>query len=149
MSGAEIPLLIAAAGFSAVSSIRKAEGQAAQHKFQAQVNAQQAARERQLAAVEEQRLRRRDSRALAEQRARFGAAGIDPSLGSPLLAQEDAARESEFEGLLVREAGLERARQREIGVIASRARAREASTSGLLAAGGTLLDAGSGVARLL
>lgn len=122
MSGASAVATVAAitaganAALGALSSIQQGRAAQAQANFQAAVQNQQvelqhqqADRERQLTAVREAQLRRRQARDLASARARLAAGGRDLAAGSALLLQEDAAAQDEFAALLERSVGLERA----------------------------------------
>ena len=155
-------LTAAAAAMSAAGAIaqgraaRKQAGfQAAVQEQQAELQRQQAERERRLTAVQEAELRRRQAREGAAARARFAAGGRDPATGSALLLQEDAAAQHEFEALLNRSIGLERAHALEnraglSGLDAARLRMQGAAASrqSFFTAGTSLLRGGAGVSRL-
>lgn len=60
---------------------------------------------RDAAAYEEQRFRTRAARLIGKQNAIYGASGVDPSVGSPLLMQLDSVRQAELEALNIRRTG--------------------------------------------
>ena len=107
---------LAAAGLSSVGSLaqgrsaqKQANFQAAVQNQQARLQRQQAERQRKLAEIENVQLRRKQSRDLAAARVRLAAGGRETSSGSALLLQEDAAATNEFNALLSKSIGLERA----------------------------------------
>ena len=111
-----LSLLIGSTALRTIGSVQQGRAAQAQANFQAAVQAQQATlqrqqadRERQLAAVEEAQLRRKQARELASARVRLTAAGREASTGSALLLQDDIAAQNEFNALLNRSMGLNRA----------------------------------------
>ncbi len=83
---------------SAIGAIR-------QGSLQSSALAQQAERERQQSEIREEDFRRKQARLEGTRRARLGAAGVEPGAGSPLLASEEFAGESELQALRIRSGG--------------------------------------------
>ncbi len=88
------------AAVSTGGTVLQASAASRQSKLQARVIEQQAARDRELNAVEVDRLNRTNSRLAAARRARLGATGVEAGTDSPLLIAENIAKESKFEELL-------------------------------------------------
>lgn len=106
-------MILVAAAATALGSI--SQGVAAQRaaEFNAQQLEQEARLARETAAQEEADFRRKARLIKGSQRAGYGAAGVISTEGSPLLVQEDFAREAELEARRIRFAGTaEEARQR-------------------------------------
>ena len=145
--------------FTAISAVQQGKAQEAQLEFQAGVQEQQAAtarqqadRDRQVAAINESDARRESSRTFAARRAALGAAGIEQSTGSPLLAVSDFATEAELQALRIRAGGETDAlrKEQEADILSqsagfSRSGARNARSQGFVRAGASLLQ-GAGVA---
>ncbi len=144
MTGVDIAMAVIAA----VGAVAQGKAASDQARFQATVAQQQADRQKQLAAIEESRVRSDVSRKLASQRARFAAAGVGPSAGSALLTVEAGAGEGEFQARLTRSQGLNRATQLEQGGQLSLMRGEAAQTQGYLSAGSSLLRAGKAASKL-
>ncbi len=143
-TGLEIGLLIAAsAAISAGSAIAQGQAAAAQGKFQAGVLQQQADRERQVAAANEEDFRRNQSRVLAARRAAQGGAGIDSGTGSSLLVAEDFAGEVELAALRIRNGGEVFATRAEQQAELSLFSGRAARTQGFIRGGSLLLSGGA------
>jgi len=140
-------LTLIASGLSAAGSIfkghREAKEAEAHADYKSAVELQQAKRERQVTAVEEEDFRREQSRRLAQRRAAMGAGGFEAGTGSPLLAAEDFAAESELQAQRIRSGGDLRASRMEqqagltrtSGMMAS----RSAKRTGYARAGSSLL----------
>ena len=124
---------------SAASAISAGQASKRQFAFTAAVQRQQAERERQIAAVEEQRKRVADERQAGTIRARLAASGIDPGTGTALLVQEDFAKEAELDALLIRSGGQARASTLLSEAELSKAKGSAAATAGFAKAGSTLL----------
>lgn len=139
------PTTLAIAGLvvSAGGAISSGINQSKQFAFQAAVQRQQAERERQIAAVEEQRNRKESSAILASRRARLAASGIQPGEGTALLGTEELAGEAELDALLIRAGGEGRSTALLNEAALSGAKGSAASTAGFVKAGSTLLTAGS------
>lgn len=138
------PLAIVAiigAAISAIGAIQ--QGQAAQQQadFQADVQVQQAIRERQIAREQEDDFRRNQSRLQARRRAVLGGSGVQSSTGSPLFASEDFAAETELQALRIRAGGRTRASRLEQQATLTAASGRNARTASFFKAGGSLLSA--------
>ena len=150
-----------AAGQAAASQAKaQAEASARQSEAQAEISRQQAARETQVSAQQEEDFRKRQRRAAAAVRAAGGARGVDISVGSPLLSALDFTRETELQAQRIREGGVVRSTRleqqasllsaragstRAIGALESSA----ARTAGFLGAGASLLKGGTRVASIL
>ena len=91
--------------FSIISSISQGAAERDRFEFQAAVDRQQAGREREIAAQDEEDFRREQSRKFAQRRAALGAGGFDPSTGTPLLAADDFITETELQALRIRSGG--------------------------------------------
>lgn len=133
-------LATAAAILSGIGSISAGQAVGKQAAFQAAVNEQQAARERQISVAEEEDFRRRQSAALAERRAAGGAAGVELGTGSPLLAAGDFAAETELQALRIRAGGKTRVSRLEQQAELTRRAGRSAATRGFLRGGASLLS---------
>ncbi|MCD6149205.1 hypothetical protein J7J13_00265 [bacterium] len=94
-----------AAGFSAYSSVKQGQSQAAWNKYNAQVAKRNAKAAKAVAEAEAARKRRETQRLLGRQRAVYGKAGVTFE-GSPLLVMEDTAAEGELDELLIKYRGL-------------------------------------------
>jgi hypothetical protein len=133
-------LLIGAAALGAVSSIKAGQAANKQAKFEAGIQQQQAARERQVAAGTESDFRRRQSRLQAQRRAALGASGVRSGTGSPLLAAGDFAAEVELAALRIREGGEIRSTRLEQQAELTRRAGRNVRTRGFFRAGSSLLS---------
>lgn len=136
-------LAIVGAAFQAFSAIQQAQAANQQAQLQAGVLRQQATRDRQVAASNEEDFRRRQSAVLAKRRAGLGASGVDPAAGSPLLVSEDFAGEVELNALRIRSGGETRAtraeQQANLQLFAGRAKRQQGFVRG-----GALLVSGAG-----
>ena len=124
---------------SAISEFQAGQAASAQSQFQANVLQQQATRRRREATIRETDFRRRQARLSGRQRALFGGAGVVPSVGTPLLVQEDTAAEIELAALNIRAGGAVEATRLEQEAAFQRRFGRSASRAGALRAGSTLL----------
>lgn len=140
-ASAALPILGTAV--AAVGAIQQGQAAKAQSKFQAGILRQQADRDRQQAASDEEDFRREQSRNLAKRRAALGASGVDPSKGSPLLVSEDFAGEVELQALRIRSGGEVRATRAEQQGSLQLFQGRQAQTAGFIR-GGSLLLSGAG-----
>lgn len=124
----------------AVGAISSATAQANQAEFQSDVASQQAAQERTASRQEEEDFRREQSRLFARRRAVMGASGVETSVGSPLLASEDFASETELQARRIRAGGELRATR--LGQQASLygSQASSARAGGFTRAGSLLLS---------
>ena len=125
------------------------QGQAAQAAAQAQaaVLAQQAARDRQIAAAAAEDQRRADTQFKSKRRALLGGAGIEIGTGSPLLVDADIAKEAELSAQRILVGGEVTARRREQQAQLSILEGRGARTASLIQAGGALLRGGVELSR--
>lgn len=103
---------VAGAVLSAVGAVQRGraeqaafQSQAQAHELQAQIKEQEAARQAQITAAEEEDFRQQVRRARASQRARTAGAGVDLT-GTPALVAEDLAAEAELQALRIRHGGL-------------------------------------------
>lgn len=150
VTGTTAAILIgASAAVSAGGAVLQARAANARSKYQSTVQRQQADRERQIAAAQEEDFRRRQSRLMAARRAAGGASGLDTSTGSPLLASEDFAAETELQALRIRSGGETRATRLEQQAALTRAGGRNAQTAGFIGAGSSLLSGAGRSARIL
>ncbi len=92
------------------------------------------------AAADEEDFRRKQSFILAARRAALGAAGVDPSSGSPLLVSEDFAGEVELQALRIRSGGETTATRLEQQAVLQRFTGRAARRQGFVRGGGLLLS---------
>ena len=111
-------------------------------RFQADLLARQAQREREIAALEETEFRRRGDRLLATQRARLGASGVDFT-GTALDVAEDTAAEIELQALKIRSGGQAREAGLRGEAAFSRLRGDQAFRSGVAGAGASFLRGGA------
>lgn len=142
MAEAALPLLIGAAGLSAVTSI--SQGLQAQkignlnaESLQNEANATLQAAD---ARADQQKLETR--RLLGDTSASFGASGVDPSQGSPLSVLSDQAAQGELTRRLTLWQGQNQASSLNQQGEMQRYQGYQAFQSGLLKAGSTLLSAG-------
>ncbi len=161
MTGAEIPLLIAATATAGYSAYRQgktaaatAKADAAWHAYNAKVAEREAQAERKAAEDEAIQHKRQADKLLARQRALVGKSGVTAE-GSPLLVMEDTAAQLALENANIRESGLRRASAYRSQSILDFTKARTVSKSasgyakaGLLSAGNSLLQGGAGVAYM-
>lgn len=140
---------VASAVVSAGGAALQARAALKQAEFQSTVQRQQAERERQIAAAQEEDFRRRQSRLMAARRAAGGASGVQTGTGSPLLASEDFAAETELQALRIRAGGETQATRLEQQAALTRSRGRSARTAGLIGAGTSLLSGATRTARIL
>jgi len=124
----------------AISAIMQGRAAKKQADFQAAINQQQAERERQISAGEEEDFRRQQSRLLAERRAGMGAAGVEAGTGTTLLAPGDFAAETELQALRIRAGGETRSTRLEQQAAVTRAAGRSAERRGYMRAGSSLLS---------
>lgn len=107
--------------------------------YNADMQEQRAKEERQIAYADEARKRADNTRALASQRAAFAANGLDTTVGAPLLAAYDSAREGELDALTIRAGGLSRANSMDQQAQLTRSEGRMNGVLGIVGAGATLL----------
>ncbi len=132
-------LTLAGTAVSAISSISQGRDASQQAEFQAATQRQQATRERDVAAAEEDDFRRRQSRTLASKRATLGGAGIEGSTGTPLLATKDFVTEAELQALRIRSGGETTATRLEQQALLRSAAGRSTRRRGFTRAGASLL----------
>lgn len=130
--------------FSAVGAIQQGQAEANAAEYQADIARQQAQQERDASRQEEEDFRREQSRLFAKRRAALGGSGVESGVGSPLLASEDFASESELQALRIGQGGELRATRLNQQASLYDAQARNARTSGFVRGGSLLL---SGVGR--
>lgn len=129
---------------------QQAEQTAALQRQQAEIQLQQADRERQINQARESDFRRQTSALEAKRRAFLGGAGIQQAAGSPLLASTDFGQEAELKALQLRSGGIVRATRLEQQAGLTQFAARQTQTAGAQAAsagfarGGALLLSGAG-----
>lgn len=136
----------AGAAMTAASAIQQGKQAAQQASVQAQIMQQQADREREIGAANEEDYRREQSRLMASRRAILGGSGVESDTGSPLFVAEDMAGESELQALRIRNGGdVEAARMEQQADFVRLKGAHEQSNS-YLRAGGSLLSGAGNVA---
>jgi hypothetical protein len=96
---------IIAAGISTYASYQQAEAQQSAAKTERKLREQEAQSASEAAAFAEAQSRRRSRLLQGKQFAMLAAAGIDPTEGSPLLAEMDTVRQGELEALNIRTQG--------------------------------------------
>jgi hypothetical protein len=128
-----------------VGAIQQGQAASSQANYQSTIMKQQADREREVAAAQEEDYRRGQRRLMSERRAASGATGVEFSTGSPLLATEDFARESELNALRIRNGGQVSAGRLESQAGLYRTAGRNARTGSYFRAGASLLS-GAGYA---
>lgn len=96
---------VASAGIGIYSAVSSANANAEMQESQADALEQEAKSKEDAAAYEERQFRRKAAFLIAKQHAIYGASGIDPSSGSPLLMQIDSVRQAEMEALNIRRGG--------------------------------------------
>lgn len=138
---------IVAAAASAAASLYGGIQANQQAKAQASIYNQQAERERQQAKADEEEFRNQQQRAMARRRAVMGASGVDLSTGSPLLASEDFASETELQALKIRNGGEVRGTRLQQQAALTAAKGRSDMTSGFIRGGSLLFSAGEKAAE--
>lgn len=135
------PATLAAVGMvaNAGMSVAQAVNERKVSDYNAKMQEQQAREERQIAFAEEARKRSETDRALASQRAAFAANGLDTTVGAPLLAAYDSAKNAEMDALTIRAGGLSRAAAMQDNAQLTRARGRANSAIAIGSAGANLL----------
>lgn len=129
----------------AVGAISSSQAAANQAEYQADIAEEQAAQERIASRQEEEDTRREHARLFAKRRAALGGSGVQLAEGSPLLASEDFASESELQALRVRAGGEQRATRLEQQGELFKSSAKSSRTAGFIR-GGSLLLSGAGQA---
>jgi hypothetical protein len=133
-------LALAASILSAASSIKQGQEAKKQGRAQAEIYAEQATRERELAALSERDFRKRQSAALGEFRAASGTSGTESGTGSSLLVAEDFAAETELQALRIRKGGQINATRLEQQAGLTRRAGRSAQIQGFARGGASLLS---------
>lgn len=142
MSGATTAtyVALAAAAISAAGTVVTGIQQQKQAKTQSAILRQQADRERLQSEADEKEFRDQQQRLLAKRRAVLGGSGVDLSSGSPLLASQDFAGETELQALKIRNGGEVRGTRLEQNAGLVSAKGNAAMTGSLFRAGATLLS---------
>lgn len=96
---------VASAGVGIYSAVSSASTQSDMAEAQAKALEEQAKSQEEAAAYEERQFRRKAALLLGKQHAIYGASGIDPSSGSPLLMELDTVRQAELEAQNIRRGG--------------------------------------------
>lgn len=150
MTGTELAIIGAvSSGISAIGQIQAGQAAAAQAAFQSRVLHQQAAFERQRAAIQEAQFRRDAARLGGKQRALLAKAGVRVAEGSPLLLQVETAAQAELEALTIRAGGDITAAQLRQEAILQRMRGQSSRTAGFIGVGKSLLSGASSIAERL
>jgi hypothetical protein len=138
IAGAVIALIGIAAGTYA--QYEQAQTQEKYAKYNAKVAENQAAGERMRAGVAADQQRELHRRVIANQRAQYGASGVDVASGSPLLVIADSARQAELDAQIILSGGEARASGFQSQAALDRFQGRAASQAGYVNAGSTLLS---------
>ena len=148
ITAAVIAASVLSAAVTAYSSY--AQGQAASQaaRYNARVAEQQAESARQAAAADAETRRRQLDRVLGTQRARYGASGVIPSEGSPLLVMMESEEEAALDVARVRHGGAAAAHGLGLESSILRRQARQASRAGFLSGTSALLTGVSSGASL-
>ena len=147
MSGAEV-VLAGASLIGAVSSVAQGNQAASLANYNSEVSRNDAIATENAAAVEERQHRKRVDRLLSTQRARAGAAGIDPLEGTPLLLMGETVEEGEIDALAIRYSGSVEAARHRSQAAADELQAKSFRAGGFYGAGTSLLT-GFGKSGLL
>jgi len=137
MIAAETALLIATA-VAAAGTVYQGQQAKKQADFQAEVQRQQAQREREIAAAQEGDFRRGQGRLMARRRAMMGGSGVEQSTGSPLLVSEDLTGETELQALRIRNGGETSATRLEQQAMLTSMAGNSARTASFFQAGSSL-----------
>ena len=118
------------------------QGQQAQEvqKYNAKVNENRAIEETQRAAFDAARSREQSRRVLANQRAVYGASGVDIAAGSPLLVMADSAKQAELDAQIILSGGQARSSDAIARANIARYQGTAAARAGSIQAGTTLLS---------
>lgn len=139
---AKIALAAASAAISAVDTIGRGQAANRTARYEATLQEQRAARERQRNLLEADAIRDRESRRRAALRARTAGSGITLE-GSPLAVMSDLAAEAELQAMQTASAGDFAAGQAEAEARLRRAQGRNTRRSAFLRTGSTLLTGAS------
>jgi hypothetical protein len=132
-------LMIAGAGIGAVGSIYGGMSQGAAYDDQARFAERQAVLEGQAGAYEADRLRTRNTRALAGMQQQYVSSGIDASSGSAREVIEDSAREAALDEEAVLFGAKLRADNRRFEARLAKSNAQSARIGGFISAAGNLV----------
>ena len=127
---------------AAVGAVYQARGQAANAKYAAAVDEQNATLARQQASAAEELQRRQGAQVMGNVRASAVQSGFDPNAGTLLNIQTKTAGELELDALTTRYRGELEGLGLTQSAAANKANARTATTQGYLNAAGTLAQAG-------
>ena len=133
------------AGLSTYAAFNQAAQQQKAAKTEATFREQEAESARQSAAYQERQYRRRISLLLGKQEAIAGAAGTDPTSGSPLLMELDNVKQGEMEALNIRRTGQVAASAHELEARLARQRASFAGQQKGFAIGSGVMKASSSI----
>lgn len=90
---------------STYAAYSSAEAQSSANKYQSKVARNNALASQYAAEAKARQERKRDKLILSRQRAVFGASGLDPGEGTPLLTMADSARQAELNALNIEWSG--------------------------------------------
>ncbi|UOF78084.1 hypothetical protein [Caudoviricetes sp.] len=93
-------LAVLGAAVSAAGAVQSAQAQKKAAKFNAEVSKKNAQSAAEQAAFDAERIRDKNKRILASQRAAFSASGIDPDSGSAVDVSADSAAQGEMDALM-------------------------------------------------
>lgn len=146
MSGAEIPLAIAAVAASAAATGATAVQADKQAKFQEKVAARNAEIEASNAAARDLEISREQEQRVARLRASAAASGVSVSSGSPLQLLGQVVRRSEEDRILNQQGGAVAVSNQRIAQSAASSRASQARLGGVLGVVGTAAGGASEIA---
>jgi hypothetical protein len=135
------PIVLSIAGgvVNAVGSVFGGFQQGAAYDEQAGFLDRQAMLEGQAGAYERERLKTRNTRALADMHQQYASSGIDPTSGSARVVIEDSAREAALDEESVVRGAMLRADNRRVEARGARANAQSARIGGVLGAVGNIV----------
>lgn len=141
---AGVIVAVIAAGVAAYAANQQAEAAAAQSRRQSRIAQQQAETAQQAAAADARTRARQLERQQAAARARFGASGVVPEEGTPLLVLMQSEEEAALDVARVRHGGAVAAHGFGLEAVEARLRGQQAKRQGTLATSGALLQGVSG-----
>lgn len=139
-------MMAAGAAMSAYGSLQQGKAQAAAANYEAQVAQNNARLALENGAVQEQAQRQQMQGLIGQQRAAYAASGVALDSGSALGVIEGTARQGELDALTIRADARQQAQNFRSQATMGRFSARNAKTSGMLGAVGSLLGGATQIA---
>ena len=136
-------LAVVAVAISTYATIQSLQQQSELQKAVQKQQEIEAQAERDVAAFEEKQARRRHALLLGKQQAIFAAAGVDPTMGTPLFMELDLVKQGEMDALNIRAFGARAANARLFESSIARFRAQNARAGIPLAVIGGIASAAS------